>query len=58
MVNRKGQSIAEYLMMLGFLTGIGILILKIFAGSQQNPGGAMTTMSANASKKIAADEHP
>jgi hypothetical protein len=62
MVNRrttrwqKGQGTAEYILMLGILTLLGLALLVNMTGSGTKSNGAILNMSSSATKNIAADE--
>jgi hypothetical protein len=54
---KLGQTTMEYLLMLSFLTGIGLLIMRSMIGTEQpSPGGAVKSMTQNSVQKIADDE--
>ena len=53
MVNSKGQTLTEYILMLACMTVIGLMIMKAMVGNVKGTGGAINKMTNNAAKKIA-----
>jgi hypothetical protein len=59
MVNRDGQAITEYILMLGIMTLIGLWIMRGLTGnSLQGNSGALAQMDRKATRNIANDERP
>ena len=55
MVGRSGQSATEFIVMLGFLTLIGLWIMNALIGPDGN-SGAVTVMQVNGATKIAQEK--
>ena len=56
-MKRSGQSVAEFIVMLGLLTVIGIWITLALVGPKDNPSaGAIAQMQVHGAQKIAQEK--
>jgi hypothetical protein len=55
MVSEKGQTVTEFVLMIAFLTLLGLLMMKTFIGTN-GQGGAVASMGGNGVQRIATEQ--